>query len=479
MTLTKTDFQLYRENPLHLWAKKHDQYVDATSVFDQHLIEQGYQVEELAIEYLRSTLVDDAHELITQQTYTDDAYEARVDALLHNTHDDTYDLYEIKSSTSDEASKEKNIFFDHLNDATFQALILEKNLNLTHVNLIQVNRAYIRQGRLDPSQLFLISSLDMQVHNLHTSVEELRVRALTVCQQESPDGIEACVAPKTCPCLPLCHPVLPEYSIYEISGIWGSVKKDLRRRGILLMKDIPDDYQLWDKQRKQVDVVKSGKPVIDKDAIRHQLEMLTMPLCFLDYETFNPGVPLYDGYHPYQHMIFQYSLHVVEHIDKEPKHFEYLVRNTEDPSRQICEHLIQDMPKNGTVISWNKSFEMGCNTRMAEMYPEYQAFLADVNDRMYDLGDPFKYNDMYVLPEFKGSWSIKNVLPVLVPELSYKALAIGEGATAMKSWWEMVHGIVSQNEKDVIYENLLKYCGLDTLAMVKIWEKLKELLLVS
>ena len=238
------------------------------------------------------------------------------------------------------------------------------------------------------------------------------------------------------------------------------------------MFDIPEDYPLKAKQRRQIDVTKSGKPFIDKDLIRHELEQLTMPLAFLDYETFNPGIPLYDGYHPYGVMTFQYSLHIVESLDKPIQHFEHLVTDRVDPAHEIVMRLEQDMPQTGTVIAWNKLYEMGCNVQMAEMYPGYREFLLDVNDRMYDLGDPFKESNMYVMPEFKGSWSIKNVLPVLCPDLSYKALPIGEGATAMNAWWHMVYDDVSPEEKEEIKNNLLVYCGLDTLAMVEIWKHL-------
>lgn len=474
--LTKTDFQLFRECHMHLWAIKHDQFTDRTSDFDKHLIQQGYEIEALAIKFLRNTLESDSKKLLTQQTYTDGSFEARVDALIHDQSTDTYELYEIKSSTSDKENEERKSKEDHVFDATFQALVLEKKIDLQHVYLVTVNKSYTHQGEIDLAQFFAITCIDQEVAMIHDKVRELRDRAFQNSEQDAPTKLEECTNPKTCPCVALCHPNIPEDSIYDISGLWGSVKKELRSKGILKIKDIPEDFPLWDKQRKQVQVVKSGKPVINKDAIRHELEQLIGPLSFLDYETFNTGIPLYDGYHPYQHMIFQYSLHVVDKPDKEPKHYEFLVDHAGDPSREVCEHLLQDLPKTGTVISWNKSFEMGCNTHMAEMYPEYSKFLLDMNERMYDLGDVFKNNDMYVLPEFKGSWSIKNVLPVLVPELSYKGLAIGKGDAAMKAWWELVGNGVSEARKEEIVRDLLKYCGLDTLAMVGIWKKLIRLI---
>jgi hypothetical protein len=439
----------------------------AQNPFEEHLTKQGYQVEALARKYLEDTLTTDTIECLWQQTYTDGHFQARTDALVHDKVKDTYSLYEIKSSTSERDTK-------HLYDATFQTLVLQEHLNLEHIFIVTINPEFVREGEIDPKKFFTITRVDLTIKRLLEEVSGKREEALAICLKDDSSGIEGCVDPKTCPCPDLCNPNLPEHSIFEVSGLWRTHKLELRGGGILSMFDIPEDYPLKAKQRRQIDVTKSGVPYIDKDLIRHELEQLTMPLAFLDYETFNPGIPLYDGYHPYGVMTFQYSLHVVESLDKPIQHYEHLVTDRVDPAHEIVMRLEQDMPQTGTVIAWNKLYEMGCNSAMAEMYPGYREFLLDVNDRMYDLGDPFKENDMYVMPEFKGSWSIKNVLPVLCPELSYKALPIGEGATAMNAWWHMVYDDISPEEKEEIKNNLLVYCGLDTLAMVKIWEKLVE-----
>ncbi|MBU1164788.1 DUF2779 domain-containing protein, partial [Patescibacteria group bacterium] len=131
----------------------------------------------------------------------------------------------------------------------------------------------------------------------------------------------------------------------------------------------------------------------------------------------------------------------------------------------------------GSVIVWNKSFEGGRHVELAGMYPEYSNFLLDLNHRMYDLADVFKHGD-YLDPKFEGSWSIKKVLPVLVPELGYQDLIIGEGGLAMLTWWEMISAgeSISQDAKADIKQNLLQYCQRDTLAMVEIWRYLKRLI---
>ncbi|MEI6288359.1 MAG: DUF2779 domain-containing protein, partial [bacterium] len=180
------------------------------------------------------------------------------------------------------------------------------------------------------------------------------------------------------------------------------------------------------------------------------------------------------GYRPYQRMTFQYSLHVLEAPGGALKHYAYLAKDWKDPSRELAKDLREKITTKGTVIAWNMSFEKGCNSEMAERYPEFLLFFEDINNRMFDLMQTFK-KGYYVHKDFHGSASIKKVLPVLVPELSYADLNIHEGGTASNKWGEMIKLETPQEVKDSIYENLLKYCELDTLAMVRILDKLMKL----
>ena len=135
--------------------------------------------------------------------------------------------------------------------------------------------------------------------------------------------------------------------------------------------------------------------------------------------------------------------------------------------------LREDLGSTGTVFVWNKSFEMTRNKELAIIYPEYAEFLAELNKRIYDLGD-FINLGFYLHPKFKGSWSIKNVLPVMVPELGYDEMEIGKGDQAMMAWWELIHDKLSTDDAEKTKTALLEYCKMDTWAMVKIWEKLVE-----
>ena len=218
----------------------------------------------------------------------------------------------------------------------------------------------------------------------------------------------------------------------------------------------------------------SRRPIIKADKIAEELRSLVFPIYFLDYETFPCAIPRFDGFSPYQQIPFQYSLHIVESsANNEPNHFEFIHTSTDDPSPPFAESLQNNIGKIGTIIVWNKKFECGRNDELAKRIPSAQKFLADLNTRVYDLMDIFS-KQYYVHHDFQGSTSIKYVLPVLAPELSYKKLNIQEGGTATQRWNEMMTGDLTNVEKETIAANLLEYCKLDTYAMYMIWRNLSQ-----
>jgi len=211
-----------------------------------------------------------------------------------------------------------------------------------------------------------------------------------------------------------------------------------------------------------------GDLYIDKLGIKERFEELRHPIFFLDYETFNPAIPLFDGYKPFDHITFQYSVHVKRDEGNELEHYEYIHLDKTDPIPTLLESLKKVLGEKGSIVVWNKSFEGSRNTRMGEIYLKYEEFCENMNDRMFDLMEIFR-DQLYIDPKIKGSYSIKQVLPLLVPELKYEDLNIKEGASAMINWHEMVYGT-----GDEVKDSLLRYCELDTLAMVRILEEIKK-----
>jgi len=465
--ITKSDFLLYCEAPRHLWAKKHGRIESQMSDFDQHLAEEGNRVEALAQEYLSTIWIPKhpGNELTWQQTYTHEHFEARLDALVYKGHTNTYDLYEIKSSTG----VDKDIIYD----VTFQAAILERHIHVDHYYVLHLNKEFIRSGDLDPSTLFVAEDITEKVAALKPEVVLLRGEALRVAQLLDPEESEHCLAPKDCPCPEICHPDLPEFSIYDIPRLSRIKKLQLLENGILAAQDIPESFDLNPKQRLVANMAKSGKEHIDHKGISIELEKMTYPIWFLDYETCICAIPQYDGYHPQQQVVFQYSLHRLENSRAELHHMGHIAVTPGDPSVSLLEHLSKDLDSNGTIIVWNKSFEMTMNREMAIVHPEFAPFLEDLNNRIYDLGELINQG-MYLHPGFKGSWSIKNVLPVMVKELTYEGLTIGKGDQASMAWWNMTFGNLDEKEKKALIDSLEKYCELDTMAMVEIYKKMLQ-----
>lgn len=473
--LTKSDFLIYLDAPRHLWAAKRGMIeVKELNAYVQHLLEQGYEVEKLAEEYIQKCLIPQykaqQSDILIQSTYIDGDFEARPDVLIRNPLTGKWDMFEIKSSTSVKKA--------HQYDATFQALIFQKKYDLGQIHVLHLNGKYIREGEINLSNLFVATNITEKVRSLKDEVNMLRYKALEDINEDDCTNVLGCIKPRECLCSDICHLNLPEYSIYDINYLSGNEKKirELEERNIINILDIPHDFKLSEKQRFQVSIAQSKQVVIDIDSIKLDLKGIKYPLHFIDYESFNPAVPIYNGYKPYDQMSFQWSLHIQKEPNGDLEHFEFIELEKCDPIQNFLSELSKRIKRNGSIIVWNKTFEGTQNKRMGQIHPEFAVFCEDMNTRMYDLMDIFK-NQWYADPKFKGSFSIKKVLPVLVPELSYEGMSIAEGATAMASWNEIVYGeSVEYNKKLDTKNNLLKYCELDTLAMIKIFEAIQKVL---
>lgn len=471
MPITKSDFLVYLDAPCHLWAVTHDQIPEKErNAYIEHLSDQGYEVEAWAGKYVQEVLVPQygAHpeDILMQTTVTSDSFETRVDILIKQHGGTSWDMYEVKSSTE---TKKK-----HLYDAAFQTLVVRDKYTINNVFVLHLNRDYIRHGAVDIKQLFVADNITNKVVSLEEEVKLLREGTLKAAEAPEFDGILGCSKPRECLCPNLCHPNLPEYSIFDVNRLTQSKKKiqELLSNGIRSVYDIPTTFPLSATQRFQVKIAQSGQASIDTQRISADLEGLHYPICFIDYETFNPAVPLYDGYRAYDHVPFQYSLHVLREPEGNVEHHEFLHTEQTDPVPLFLASLHNHLADHGSIVVWNKAFEGNVNKRMAELCPRDSDYCTQMNSRYYDLMVVFQ-NQWYAHPNFKGSYSIKKVLPVLVPELSYKEMEIGEGATAMATWKRLVfEQDLEEVEKKQLIEAMLKYCEMDTYAMLRIWQEL-------
>ncbi len=213
----------------------------------------------------------------------------------------------------------------------------------------------------------------------------------------------------------------------------------------------------------------------DIDAIKKFLPTLSYPIYHLDFETFQQAVPEFIGCHPYEQIPFQYSLHV-EYEDGRLEHFAFLAKEGEDPRRALAEQLVKDIPMGVCSAAYNMSFEKTVLKHLAEEFPDLSGQLMDIHDNMHDLMIPFQ-KQYYYSKAMQGSYSIKYVLPALWPddpELDYHNLeGVHNGSEASAAFADMANHTPEEIEQ--MRENLLKYCGLDTYAMVKVLKKLKEI----
>jgi len=488
MKLSKTNYLIWRHCPHNAWAKIHlpeVYHAEPLSAFDAGLIETGNEVDELARRLFpggrlitlgdaatTARLIAERHPILYQPVFETDCYTTACDMLVWNDKASAYDLYEVKASTSNGGSHARMVDYRH--DLAFQAEVLRTNqVSLGRLFLVRLDRRYERGGTLDIDALFACEDLTDDIAAVAEEVRSAMAAAhefLSV--EDEPDGPCTCLArSRSNHCTTFTHwnPHVPAYSVHDIARIGASPKKlaAFIDAGILDIRDMPDDAPLSATQMNQLRAAKSGQPTINPEAIAEFLSVLTYPLAFLDYETFAAAVPRFDGYHPFDHIPFQFSLDVIAEPDADMTHHEFLFRNNDCPDQAFIAALRTALPDRGSVIVWNKTFETNINAGLAARNPDASQFLIDLNIRIVDLADVFT-SQAYVHPDFCGRTSIKAVLPVLVPKLSYKPLAIQEGASASEAWDRMVSGELSPDEVDQITQNLLAYCALDTQAMVEI-----------
>ena len=490
MQLSKSDYTTYLKHPAWLWLKKHDKaMLPAIDANTQAMFDTGHEFEQYAealfpdgvtlgfndydeyktLPARTTTALEGGEKTIFQGRFEADQLTFICD-IVQVVGDREVDLYEIKSSTS--AKPEHNV------DLAFQMVVLEKcGYTVRNSAVIHVNNSYERQGSVEPDKITQMTFVTKDVKGLRKFTlqkidEALEVMGLAECPDTSPLLADSTAFREWGAIYKHIKKTQPG-SIYDLCRLNADTLKSLQDADINLLKDIPENFDLKTKQVMQVQAAKNGVST-DTETIQEFLSTFEFPLYFLDYETMGGLVPHFDGMRPYQQLPFQYSLHILDSPDAELRHEEYLHRDNTNPAQAVADALRSHIGDTGTVLAWNMGFEKACNKMLGKIVPEQNEFLKNVNMRMDDLMIPFLHN-MYVDAGFRGSSSIKNVLPVLVPKLSYKTLGIQEGGTAQRLWMEAVLDGKHDDDKAKILDDLIEYCGLDTLAMVEIYNVLKRI----
>ena len=480
--LSKSQFTKYLKCPKSLWLYKHApdlrSEIDATQ---QAIMDQGTYVGELAqelfpggetIEFdyrnfggmIKRTreLINSGVETIYEATFSEKSVLVMVD-ILH-LGEDGWELYEVKSSTGVKPY--------HLDDAAIQWHVLEHaGLTLSKAAIVVLNNQYRRSGDLDLDKLFKVVDVTDEVVERQPGIPQILDTIQNNLSSTEPGILigSHCKENYDCEFMGHCWSGVPSPSVLDLYRMGGEKRFELYHSGVVHLEDIPYDYKLNATQRLQVDTHKSGEPHISTRALEQFLATIDYPVSYLDFETFSDAVPRFEGQNVYQQIPFQYSLHIVEEDGAEPLHREFLAPEGEDPRRLFAEALLRDLPANGSIVVYNQSFEKRIIREVAKLFDDLSDELLALNSRVVDLLIPFQ-SGAYYHPDFNGSFSIKSILPALFPDdkdLDYKGLVIQDGSAASNQYARL-HEVEDSTERKRVRDGLLRYCELDTLAMVRI-----------
>lgn len=348
---------------------------------------------------------------------------------------------------------------------------------------LYINNSYVRKGNLDIKSLFLAEDLTgPSTFNYYVIEGELlkMIEYLEVSDEQESNISMACEEPYECPFRKYCLSKLEKDNVFTLSGMFKKDKYALYDEGITSFKELYDAFgknkiDLSKRCLSQIETaLKIKDEVLDKGAIRSFLNTISYPIYHLDFETVQFAVPKWDGSKPWEQIPFQYSLHI-EHEDGTIKHKEFLAKAGKDPRRELAERLCEDIPMGSFSVAYNMTFEKTRLKELAELFPDLKDHLMNIYNNMHDLMVPFKELDIY-LDEMKGSYSIKHVLPAMCPgdpELDYHALSeVHNGTEAQSAFLSLKDK--APKKAETTRTNLLKYCELDTLAMVKVLDALRK-----
>lgn len=497
MVISKSEFMMFLKHPAWLWLKKYDKTKipipdeDLQARFDEgtlfetyaekffpEAVKLGYKngkdfsgTKYYALPELTKKEIEKGTKVILQGRVEEDNLTAIFD-VLERVGENTFDLYEIKSSTS--------VKPEHIPDLAFQTIVLEKaGLIVRNLSVIHVNNEYVRNGDIEPEKISKKTEVTDEVRSVISETLENIEKAFRILSSKKIPDLsprllkDSSMMAEWLEIVEAVKGKLPKYNIYKLATLKPEIVALLEDQGVELIGDIPLDMGLSEKQLKQVLATKTGEQKIEKEEIKEFIHALEFPIHFFDYETLSGVIPTFDGTRPYQQVPFQYSLHILDSLESKLLHKEYLHTEKSNPVPALLKQMQEDFRDKGSIIAWSKKFEIARNNEMAKMYPEYANFLSELNSRMVDLMDPFS-KGWFVDKNFFGSASLKAVLPVLVPELSYKELEVSHGGQAQRVWMETVLDGKNAETKNEIMEHLRKYCTLDTYSMYAVLKYLSE-----
>ncbi|MSQ40471.1 MAG: DUF2779 domain-containing protein [Dehalococcoidia bacterium] len=431
------------------------------------LITEDYFNHDRAAARTRQAVADGSIPSIYEAAFTYDGIRTRVD-ILQRLNQDVFALAEVKSSTS--------VKQEHIPDSAVQVYVAEgSGIEIRNIYLVHIDRNYVFQGgeyALD--KLFYREDVTAQVRSyMETSIISDLARIRDALAQDDTPAVDIgrqCTKPYECPFFSHCREGLPDHHVEQLPGARVALLDSLKSAGITDIASIFSGFPGLTRLQERVrESVVSGEAYVGRD-LATELSGVEYPLRYLDFETFNPALPYYLGTRPYQVIPFQWSMHI-QHADGRLEHREFLHEGPDDPRPAFISSLSDAAGNSGSIVTYS-GYEETRLKQLAGDFPEYANSLLALVDRMYDLLKVIRAH--YYHPAFHGSFSLKAVLPALVPELGYEDLEINDGSMASVAYAQMIHPATEEFERGRIYAALLAYCQRDTEAMVRVFGLLRS-----
>ena len=487
--LSKSKLIAYRQCSKRLWLEVHRPDLREDSAATQASFEVGNTVGDIARQlydpagngvlldaqrdgfdavFNRSTELLASDQPIFEAGFAANGALAFADVMLPGEQDGkrVWHMVEVKSSTG--------VKDYHRDDTAIQSFIARNaGVPLASIALAHIDSGWVYPGEEDYRGLLKECDLTPDAFSRDVEVQEWIAAAHKTAVKKAEPEIgtgEQCGSPFACGFFDYCQSQEPqaEYPVYWLPSIRANaLKEHIAGHPALDLRDTPDALLSELQQRVKVHTL-SGEVYFDAAGAVAALKAYSLPAYFLDFETIQFAVPIWKGTRPYQMIPFQFSLHI---LDKGGKLYSeaFLDLSGKDPSRAFAETLIAVCRSSGPIFVYNAGFEGARIKELAERFPEFASALLAIKARLVDLHPITKAN--YYHPSQHGSWSFKAVLPAVAPDLSYEALeGVQHGGMAMEAYLEAIHADTSPERKAEIDKQLRAYCGLDTFAMVRLWQ---------
>ena len=429
------------------------------------LIDEPYYLHEDAVERTRKLVAEKDIRAIYEAGFTEDGVRIRTD-ILARTSESSWELIEVKSTLS---AKEQ-----HIPDVAVQLMVIEKaGLRIERVSLAHLSRDYIYPGgEYDAEQLLTSEDITDEARAyIETIGGELALMRDALAGDEPPDIAIGphCHRPYECQFFAHCRAREPYWSIEELPGLSAKKRGQLRASGALSILEISDEIQLNVTQERARLSVVTGRPQ-RSIGLEAELARIVAPAHFIDFETLGPALPVYPGTRAYETVPFQWSDHVL-HQNGNVTHSEFLADGSNDPRSDFVDSLLSQLRGAATVVVYS-GYEESCLRGLQSTLPDRSAALESLlSGRWVDLLEIVR--DHYYQRDFRGSFSLKSVLPALAPDVAYEDLAIRGGMVASNAYLESIRPETSTPMRKKLRKDLLAYCSRDTKAMLLIIDAMR------